>query len=117
METVSVYWGKFTGQTVYEQTQKAVNHAREGKGPYFLEFETYRWREHCGPHFDNDLGYRSENEYLKWKKRCPVENYENYTFRAKNYDIALPALQNMTSALAELRTMESALAARMTRRV
>ena len=59
-------------QAVYEQSQKAVNHAREGKGPYFLEFETYRWREHCGPDFDNDLGYRSENEYLKWKKRCPV---------------------------------------------
>jgi pyruvate dehydrogenase E1 component alpha subunit len=65
-------------KTVYEMTQKAVKHAREGHGPYFLEFETYRWREHCGPNFDNDLGYRSEEEYLEWKKRCPVENYEQF---------------------------------------
>jgi TPP-dependent pyruvate/acetoin dehydrogenase alpha subunit len=63
-------------QFVYELAQMAVNHAREGKGPYFLELETYRWREHCGPNYDNDLGYRSETDYLEWKKRCPVETYE-----------------------------------------
>ena len=63
-------------QSVYELAQTAVNHAREGKGPYFLELETYRWREHCGPNYDNDLGYRSEADYLEWKKRCPVETYE-----------------------------------------
>ena len=63
-------------QSVYELAQTAVNHAREGKGPYFLELETYRWREHCGPNFDNDIGYRSETDYLQWKKRCPVETLE-----------------------------------------
>lgn len=46
---------------------------RAGEGPYFLEFDTYRWREHCGPNYDNDIGYRSEDEYLEWKKRDPVE--------------------------------------------
>jgi TPP-dependent pyruvate/acetoin dehydrogenase alpha subunit len=63
-------------QSVYELAQTAVNHARGGQGPYFLELETYRWREHCGPNFDNDLGYRSETDYLQWKQRCPIETFE-----------------------------------------
>jgi pyruvate dehydrogenase E1 component alpha subunit len=70
-------------QTVYELAQKAVNHVRTHQGPYFLELETYRWREHCGPNFDNDLGYRSENEYQEWKQRCPVENFEKLLLDTK----------------------------------
>lgn len=61
---------------VYELAQKAVAKIRNGKGPYYLEFETYRWREHCGPNFDNDLGYRTENDFLKWKKKCPIGLFE-----------------------------------------
>lgn len=61
---------------VYELTKKAVANIRKGKGPYYLEFETYRWREHCGPNFDNDLGYRTEKDFLKWKKKCPVDLFE-----------------------------------------
>lgn len=72
--------------TVYELANSAINHVREGRGPYFLEFETYRWREHCGPNFDNDLGYRSEAEYQKWKKKCPVLNHENDLLEANLLD-------------------------------
>ena len=53
-----------------------MDNVRSGKGPYFLEFETYRWREHCGPNFDNDLGYRSNDEFLKWKGKCPIKAFE-----------------------------------------
>ena len=45
-------------------------------GPWFIEFDTYRWREHCGYQFDNHLGYRDENEYLAWKKRDPLEIFK-----------------------------------------
>ena len=38
-----------------------------------LVYDTYRWREHCGPNYDNDLGYRSEQEFLEWRKLCPIE--------------------------------------------
>lgn len=58
---------------VYSMTQKAVAKAREGGGPTLLEFKTYRWREHCGPYYDNDLGYRAVEEFEKWKKLCPVK--------------------------------------------
>lgn len=52
--------------------QEAIQQVRDGGGPMFLEFMTYRWREHCGPYYDNDLGYRSEQEFQDWKQRCPV---------------------------------------------
>jgi len=61
---------------VYEKVKKAVALLRRGKGPYFLEFSTYRWREHCGPNFDNNIGYRSEKEFLTWKKKDPVGRLE-----------------------------------------
>ena len=40
--------------------------------PQFLEFDTYRWREHCGPNYDNHIGYRAEDEFLEWKKKDPI---------------------------------------------
>ncbi len=61
---------------VYQISLAAVDKARRGDGPSLLEFVTYRWREHCGPSFDNDIGYRSEAEYLGWKDRDPVAAYE-----------------------------------------
>lgn len=63
-------------EAVFGITKEALCYAREGLGPCFLEFTTYRWREHCGPHYDNHIGYRTEEEFLMWKKRCPVENYQ-----------------------------------------
>lgn len=53
-------------------TREAVRTIREGRGPRFLEFATYRWREHCGPHYDNDIGYRSPAEFEGWKDRDPI---------------------------------------------
>ncbi|GAA5163795.1 thiamine pyrophosphate-dependent dehydrogenase E1 component subunit alpha [Viridibacterium curvum] len=60
----------------YAAAMAAIEHVRSGKGPFFLELTTYRWREHCGPNFDNDIGYRTEEEFLAWKARDPVASYE-----------------------------------------
>jgi pyruvate dehydrogenase E1 component alpha subunit len=46
---------------------------RDGDGPAFIELSTYRWREHCGPNFDNDLGYRSAEEFEEWRVGDPIE--------------------------------------------
>lgn len=56
---------------------KAVSHIRDNGSPYFIELSTYRWREHCGPNYDNDIGYRSQDEFLEWKKRDPVKLFKN----------------------------------------
>lgn len=55
-----------------EVLQAAFARVRGGDGPAFVEFSTYRWREHCGPHYDNDLGYRSVAEFEDWQGRDPV---------------------------------------------
>lgn len=60
-------------EEVYRLAEEAVAFIREGNGPVFLEFDTYRYREHCGPHFDNHIGYRTEEEVLFWEKRCPIK--------------------------------------------
>ena len=57
----------------YALSQQAICKAKKGDGPTFLEFKTYRWREHCGPNYDNQLGYRTESEFQYWKQRCPIE--------------------------------------------
>jgi pyruvate dehydrogenase E1 component alpha subunit len=59
----------------YQAAQEAINFVRSGMGPYFLELSTYRWREHCGPNYDNDIGYRTEAEFLDWKERDPIASY------------------------------------------
>jgi len=60
-------------EAVLRVTGEAAANARSGGGPALVVFDTYRWREHCGPNYDNQLGYRSEAEYLAWKERCPIE--------------------------------------------
>ena len=58
---------------VYQEAQRAVNHCRSGAGPSFLECATYRWREHVGPLWDFDRGYRSKAEVDAWIARCPIK--------------------------------------------
>jgi TPP-dependent pyruvate/acetoin dehydrogenase alpha subunit len=34
---------------------------------------TYRWREHVGPDYDYNLGYRSKQELEEWLEKCPIK--------------------------------------------
>lgn len=61
---------------VYEMVSEALEGIRKGGGPRFLEFATYRWLEHCGPNYDNDIGYRSEAEFLEWKAKEPIGRFD-----------------------------------------
>ena len=54
---------------------EAIHQARSGEGPQFIEFSTYRWREHCGPLFDNELGYRTEDEVDIGTADCPIDKF------------------------------------------
>jgi len=57
---------------VRKATKKAVNFIREGKGPYFIEFETYRFRSHSM--YDPEF-YRDKTEVQDWKKRDPIQTF------------------------------------------
>lgn len=57
---------------IYQATQKAVERARGGEGPSFIEAITYRFHgHHIG---DLKTPYRSQEEIQEWKKRDPVEH-------------------------------------------
>jgi TPP-dependent pyruvate/acetoin dehydrogenase alpha subunit len=63
---------------VYQTASDAVERARSGKGPTFIECMTYRWRGHVGPNWDRDIGIRSHEEVDWWLDNCPVKKTEKY---------------------------------------
>ncbi|MEC7873338.1 MAG: thiamine pyrophosphate-dependent dehydrogenase E1 component subunit alpha [Actinomycetota bacterium] len=60
---------------VHEAAAEAVDRARSGQGPSFLEAKTYRFYNHHGI---QTLGmkYRSDEELAEWKKRDPIDLFE-----------------------------------------
>ena len=57
---------------VHEAAQAACAHVRAGKGPIFVEFQTYRFRAHSM--FDAEL-YRDRAEVERWKTRGPIHTF------------------------------------------
>ncbi|MBM23067.1 MAG: acetoin dehydrogenase [Gammaproteobacteria bacterium] len=63
---------------VREAAYEMVERARQNQGPSLIVADTYRWREHCGPNYDNDLGYRTISEFKDWKHLCPVKKLQEH---------------------------------------
>lgn len=76
---------------VVKTSDETVSSVRSGNGPALIEYSTYRWRAHCGPDFDNDIGYRDEAEYLEWKKTCPIAQLKESLFEEKILNADLDA--------------------------
>lgn len=53
------------------------------KKPIFIEIDTYRYYEHCGPNKDDHLNYRPRKEINYWIKKDPVKIVENYLLKKK----------------------------------
>ncbi len=62
---------------VSEIADEAINYIKRNNTPAFIELETFRWLEHCGPNGDDELGYRKKGELDEWIKRDPLSNYED----------------------------------------
>jgi pyruvate dehydrogenase E1 component alpha subunit len=60
---------------VYQASREAVERARAGKGPSFIECKTYRVRGHAGSGPDTALGYRTAEEIAAWEAQCPVTRF------------------------------------------
>lgn len=54
-------------------TKKAVDFVRAGRGPYLLEYRTYRFRAHSM--YDAEL-YRTKDEVAQWKQRDPIALFQ-----------------------------------------
>ena len=61
---------------IYEAAQEAIGRARKGGGPSLLECRAYRWKEHVGPNYDFNMGYRTKEELDDWMERCPIRRLE-----------------------------------------
>jgi TPP-dependent pyruvate/acetoin dehydrogenase alpha subunit len=78
---------------VAEISKDSVRRARDLGEPQFLEFSAYRWREHCGPNFDDELGYRSLQEISNGLEGCPIKKLE---------DILIKKLDNFENLRVEI---------------
>ncbi len=74
---------------VHGASLQAVETCRNGKGPVFMEFMTYRFRGHVGPD-DNIQGLhtdiRSKEEIAMWQKKDPIMNFERYLIERQLMD-------------------------------
>ena len=61
---------------VFRTARRAIEGARQGKGPTLIECMTYRWRGHVGTNLDLDKGLRSKEELDYWMNKCPIETLE-----------------------------------------
>ena len=57
---------------VNDATKAGARHVREGNGPCFIEYRTYRFRAHSM--FDAEL-YRDKKEVEAWKSRGPIHTF------------------------------------------
>jgi TPP-dependent pyruvate/acetoin dehydrogenase alpha subunit len=62
---------------MYNTTQEALKMLRQGKGPFFIEAVTYRWKGHVGHRDDIDVGVNRNAELNVWKKRDPIRRLLN----------------------------------------
>jgi 2-oxoisovalerate dehydrogenase E1 component alpha subunit len=69
---------------VYAVTQQALNAARSGQGPTFVEAYTYRMGAHTTS--DDPTKYRVSAEVEVWKHRDPIERLKAYLVHEKRAD-------------------------------
>ena len=90
---------KANGNYTYEVISsflKAKNFAEKNSEPVFLEYQTFRWLEHCGPNLDDHLKYRNKKEILYWKKNDPIKILESFLLRKKIInDNSLKIMKNL----------------------
>lgn len=59
-------------EAVFETVEKAVQDARNGRGPSIVECKTYRWKGHSKS--DANV-YRTREEIKAWMRKCPIKRY------------------------------------------
>lgn len=68
---------------IFNLCKKSIDQMKKNSEPCFLLFNTYRWREHCGPDYDNHIGYRTTSEFKNWKKKDPIKDIKKLLLNQK----------------------------------
>ena len=77
-------------------TQLALDHCRQGKGPYFLEVLTYRYRGHS---MGDPERYRKQDEVKKWQENDPIGIFRRYLTEKKS--VTVKALDEIDARVEE----------------
>lgn len=64
---------------VYESAGRAVDWARAGKGPYLVEYKTFRMTGHSA---HDDAGYVPKELFEEWAKKDPVDRFQKHLIEA-----------------------------------
>jgi len=64
---------------VRKLAEQAITDCREGRGPWFIEAKTYRYRGHS---MADPATYRTKDEVEGWRVRDPITTYEKDLLRA-----------------------------------
>ncbi len=79
--------------------KRAIDHARAGKGPYLVEFKTFRTHGH-GEH--DDMGYVDADLRAFWERRDPLRLFREYLCGADGFgEAAVQALDNECTEVIE----------------
>lgn len=96
---------------VHDASKAAIERARAGGGPSFIEARVYRYRAHGGNGDDSATGYRGVDEREAWEKLCPVEGLYGLLERAGLLDEARRRTMHDEIVRETLAAFEHALAA------
>jgi len=80
-------------------TTEVINQARVEKKPVFIEYDTYRWLEHCGPNDDDSLGYRPAGELSRWKSEDSISKLENVL--TSDYGVSDSSIKEILKKISE----------------
>lgn len=85
---------------VYAAAREAVERARSGGGPSFIECKTYRTRPHAEGM--RDAGYRTQEEIDDWKQRDPITSLRERALAAgRAADADFAAIDDEIKAMVE----------------
>lgn len=73
---------------VFAEASEAVQLARAGGGPTFLECKTYRYMGHHTAESTMNLNYRSKQEINEWKKKDPIVQLDAWLRQYYDWDVA-----------------------------
>jgi 2-oxoisovalerate dehydrogenase E1 component alpha subunit len=82
----------------YTTSLSATQDARDGKGPRFIEAETYRIGAHTSS--DDPSKYRADAELAAWAQRDPIVRFEKYLRARGASDAAFAAIDEQAEDVA-----------------
>lgn len=83
-------------EAVHEAVEKAAKHIRSGKGPYYLEIKTYRYRGHS---VSDPAKYRTKDELNEYKAQDPIDIIKDKMINEKIVSAA--AIKKIETAIHE----------------